>query len=92
MSTPTTDNADIATKVRTVLGRQFGDLARTVDAASDFADSLPSFDSLAALEFISAVEDEFGIEVDFVGDDVRHNFSTVDRVVMYVAERVEDAA
>lgn len=90
MSTSTTDLADIATRVRRVLERQFGQAGRTVDTNANLSENLPSFSSLAALEFISSVEEEFDIEVDFVGDDVRHNFSTLTRVVEYVAERVED--
>ncbi|OLR92680.1 acyl carrier protein [Actinokineospora bangkokensis] len=91
MSTTTTDLTETTARVRAVLERRFGDAGRTVGATADLATALPNFDSLAALEFVTAVEDEFGVEVDFVGDDVRYSFSTVDRVVEYVVERLEDA-
>jgi acyl carrier protein len=86
----TTDRTDTATRVRTVLEKRFCGAAGSLTADAELVDGLPNFDSLAALEFITAVEEEFAIEVDFVGDDVRYCFSTLDRVVDYVTERVED--
>jgi acyl carrier protein len=88
----TTDRTEITTRVLTVLEKRFGDAARSLARDADLSMALPGFDSLAALEFVTAVEGEFGIEVDFVGDDVRYSFSTLDRVTEYVRERVEDQA
>ncbi|MER6379199.1 acyl carrier protein [Streptomyces sp. NPDC001250] len=89
---PTTDLTQIHARVVAVLEKRFGDAARALAADADLSHALDGFDSLAALEYISAIEGEFGIEVDFVGDDVRHWFSTVDRTATYVRERVEDQA
>ncbi|MFF9623981.1 acyl carrier protein [Streptomyces griseosporeus] len=89
---PTTDLTQIHDRVRTVLEKRFGDAARALAPDADLSAALPGFDSLAALEYISAVEGEFGIEVDFVADDVRHWFSTLDRTATYVRERIEDQA
>lgn len=50
------------------------------------------YDSLAALEFISAVEQEFGIEVDFVADDLRYWFSQLGRAATFVSGKLEDLA
>ncbi|MFF7361716.1 phosphopantetheine-binding protein [Streptomyces sp. NPDC008125] len=86
----TTDRTVITTRVLTVLEKRFGEAARSLPREADLSDALPGFDSLAALEFVTAVEGEFDIEVDFVGDDVRYSFSTLDRVTEYVRERVED--
>ncbi len=88
----TTDRGEISTRVQAVLEKRFGDAARTLAVNADLTDALPGFDSLAALEYVNAVESEFGIEVDFVGDDVRYWFSTLDRTTEYVRETVEDQA
>ncbi|MFD9903753.1 acyl carrier protein [Streptomyces sp. NPDC059063] len=86
----TTDRAEISTRVLAVLEKRFGAAARSLAPDAELTDALPGFDSLAALEYVTAVEGEFGIEVDFVGDDVRYWFSTLDRTAEYVRERVED--
>ncbi|WP_405621699.1 acyl carrier protein [Streptomyces sp. NBC_00076] len=88
----TIDQTEISNRVRAVLEKRFGDAARALAADADLSDALPGFDSLAALEYVNAVEGEFGIEVDFVGDDVRYWFSTLGRTTDYVRERVEDMA
>ncbi|TRV76681.1 acyl carrier protein [Streptomyces sp. 130] len=85
---PTVINARLVA----VLEQRFGGAARALPGDADLADALPGFDSLAALEYVTAVEAAFGIEVDFVGDDVRYQFSTLDRTTEYVRERVEDQA
>ncbi|GAA3168891.1 MULTISPECIES: acyl carrier protein [Streptomyces] len=86
----TTDRTEIGTRVLAVLEKRFGDAARSLAPDTDLTDVLPGFDSLAALEYVTAVENEFGIEVDFVGDDVRYWFGTLGRTAEYVRERVED--
>ncbi|ANS70723.1 hypothetical protein SLINC_8499 [Streptomyces lincolnensis] len=86
----TLDQTEISNRVLAVLEKRFGDAARALTADADLSDTLPGFDSLAALEYVNSVEGEFGIEVDFVGDDVRHWFSTLGRTTEYVRERVED--
>ncbi|OUD02909.1 acyl carrier protein [Streptomyces swartbergensis] len=88
----TIDQTEISNRVLAVLEKRFGDAARTLAADADLSDALPGFDSLAALEYVTAVEGEFGIEVDFVGDDVRYWFSTLGRTTEYVRDRVEDMA
>jgi acyl carrier protein len=50
------------------------------------------YDSLAAVECVAAVESEFGIEVDFVADDVRYWFSSVANTAEFVARRLADQA
>ncbi|MFV0132619.1 acyl carrier protein [Streptomyces sp. HMX87] len=92
MPTSDTDLTRIHGRVRAVLEKRFGDAARALAPDADLSAALPGFDSLAALEYVTAVEGEFGIEVDFVGDDVRYWFSTLDRTAEYVRERVEDQA
>lgn len=86
----TTDRTVINTRVLTVLEKRFGDAVFSLSVEDELSEALPGFDSLAALEFVTAIEEEFDIEVDFVGDDVRYSFSTLDRVTEYVCERVED--
>jgi acyl carrier protein len=88
----TLDHTEIGNRVRAVLEKRFGDAARALPADADLTDALPGFDSLAALEYVTAVEGEFGIEIDFVGDDVRYWFSTLGRTTEYVRERIEDLA
>ncbi|MDO0929400.1 acyl carrier protein [Streptomyces sp. TG1A-8] len=88
----TTDRTEISARVLALLEKRFGDAARALPADAELSSALPGFDSLAALEYVNAVEGEFGIEVDFVGDDVRYWFSTLDRTAEYVRECVEDRA
>lgn len=88
----TLDHTEINNRIQAVLEKRFGDAARALSGDADLTDALPGFDSLAALEYVTAVEGEFGIEVDFVGDDVRYWFSTLGRTTEYVRERVEDLA
>ena len=88
----TLDHTEINNRVQGDLEKRFGDAARSLPADTDLSDALPGFDSLAALEYVTAVESEFGIEVDFVGDDVRYWFSTLGRTTEYVRESIEDLA
>lgn len=88
---PATD--EIHHRVRSLLDARFGDAFASVASDADLQQSLGErYDSLTAMECISAVEGEFGIEVDFVTDDVRHWFATVDRIVTFTRGRLEDAA
>ncbi|MFF7379696.1 acyl carrier protein [Streptomyces massasporeus] len=88
----TLDHTEINNRIQAVLEKRFGDAARALPADADLTEALPGFDSLAALEYVTAVEGEFGIEIDFVGDDVRYWFSTLGRTTEYVRDAVEDLA
>ncbi|ATL26061.1 acyl carrier protein [Streptomyces formicae] len=88
----TADQTEISTRVLALLEKRFGDTVLSLAPDADLSDALPGFDSLAALEYVTAVESEFDFEVDFVGDDVRYWFSTLVRTSEYVRERVEDQA
>lgn len=88
MDTP--NKAEIANKVRAVFIDRFGDAAKKVDADADLPDVLPGLDSLQSVQVVSAIEDLFGFEVDYVGDDVRYWFATINRIVDYVSDRLED--
>ena len=37
-------------------------------------------------------QERFGIEVDYVGDDVRYWFETLEKMEQFVKERLEDTA
>jgi acyl carrier protein len=87
---PATDD-QLGTRVREVLRGQFGAAIDEVPADAELAERLQgSYDSLAALECVTRIETEFGIEVDFVGHDVRYWFATTGRIVRFVADRLED--
>lgn len=85
-----TDHVTVQRRVLQVLAARFGDAALALPGDAELAMALPGYDSLAALEFITSVEEEFGIEVDFVADDVRYSFSMPDRITEYVTDRLED--
>lgn len=88
-----TSAADVHTRVWSVLRRQFGAAAAALTDDSEFATALAvGFDSLTALETISVIEAEFGIEVDFVAHDVRHWFASPARIVRFVSDQLEDRA
>lgn len=93
MSTTAPTDQDITRRLRTVLTGTLGVDITPIPEGSDLADSVgPRYDSLAALEVVTAVENEFGIEVDFVADDIRHSFSTLERMTRFVSARLEDSA
>ncbi|MFI9511227.1 acyl carrier protein [Nocardia sp. NPDC052566] len=78
-------------RVRNTLRDRVGDLLDQVGNDDELREALGDrYDSLAAMEFVSRVEAEFGVEVDFVSHDVRFIFSTINRVSQFVAEALED--
>jgi acyl carrier protein len=85
------DAVQVRTRVWAVLRGQFGSVADSLTEDGEFVATLPDgFDSLAALETISRIESEFGLEVDFVAHDVRHWFATPGRIVQFVQDQLED--
>jgi len=87
-----TATEEILPRLRALLARQFSEAGSAPDDLP-LPDALGErYDSLAALEFISAVENEFGIEVDFVADDLRHWFSQLTLAATFVARALEDVA
>ncbi len=81
----------IRARVWAVLRNQFGPAADTLTEDSEFVATLAEvFDSLTALDTISRIETEFGIEVDFVGHDVRHWFAAPGRIMQFVRDQLED--
>lgn len=88
-----TDMQELQQQVRSVLRPLLGEGIDAVPADQDLAAALEDrYDSLTAMECITAVEGEFGIEVDFVAHDVRHWFSTVGRMAQFVHDELEDRA
>ncbi|MFJ6556469.1 acyl carrier protein [Streptomyces luteogriseus] len=93
MTTTVPSPEQIHDRTRSVLATRIGDAFTAVPSDADLQQALGErYDSLTAMECISAVESEFGIEVDFVADDVRHWFSSVERMVRFTHERLEDTA
>ncbi|MFD7132051.1 acyl carrier protein [Streptomyces sp. NPDC059894] len=87
------DRAQILTRLRAALAVPLGDAVEGVDDHADLAEALGErYDSLAAMECITTVETHFGVEVDFVSDDVRHIFATLSRIAEFVQDRLEDHA
>jgi acyl carrier protein len=92
MTHPTLPSREtVLARVRAALAEQLGEAAGGVDADAPLRDALNSYDSLTATECIYAIEREFGVEVDFTTDDVRHWFSSVATIVQFVLQRLEDA-
>ncbi|RZI86914.1 MAG: acyl carrier protein [Pseudomonas sp.] len=86
MSTPS-----IELQIRQTLGQLLGPEVLGIDSQASFRDFLGErFDSLMAVEVITAVEDRFSIEVDYLSDDVRFWFETLDKMQRFVAQKVED--
>lgn len=84
---------EIRSRVRATLRRLFADALDGVGDGDELRASLGDrYDSLGATECISAVEGEFGVTVDFVADDVRHHFATVERITAFVRDKLEDTA
>ncbi|RKN04515.1 acyl carrier protein [Streptomyces radicis] len=82
---------ETVTRVREALSPYLGDEVATVDAGRDLAEAFGErYDSLTAMECVTAVEAAFGIEVDFVAHDVRHWFASVERIARFVDGELED--
>ncbi len=87
------DDAEILQRIRAVLRERLGDDITTLDADTGLAQALGErYDSLAAMECITAIEEAFDVEVDFVAHDVRHSFSTLARMTEFVRAQLEDRA
>lgn len=86
MNTPS-----IEQQIRQTLAQLLGPEVLDIDSQASFRDFLGErFDSLMAVEVITAVEDRFSIEVDYLSDDVRFWFETLDKMQRFVAQKVED--
>lgn len=94
MTIPSTPTAqELRTRVRDALHRQIGDAVAAVPDDASLPEALGSrYDSLAAMECVTGVEEEFGIEVDFVAHDVRYWFGSIERIARFAADQLEDAA
>jgi acyl carrier protein len=80
-------------QVRQALRGQLGDLIDPIADSDDLPTALGDrYDSLGAMECVSAIETAFGIEVDFVTDDVRHSFGTIGRITEFVQDKLDDLA
>ena len=84
------DKLEIERRIRACLRHVVGETASHIPHELPIRDAVASFDSLAAMEFVTALEDEFGIEVDFVLHDVRFRMQTIQRSVGFVQELLED--
>ncbi|MFI7273052.1 acyl carrier protein [Streptomyces sp. NPDC049879] len=91
MSEPST--LPTLTLVREVLRPRLGEPVTTMDPDLDLAEAFgDAYDSLTAMECVTAIETHFGIEVDFVAHDVRHWFATLGRIARFVTDALEDQA
>jgi acyl carrier protein len=89
----TTSTTDIQEQVQVVLRRIIGSLVDELSPDDELAAILGDrYDSLTALECITAIEGAFGIEVDFVAQDVRYWFATIGRMTTFVRDQLEDRA
>jgi acyl carrier protein len=50
-----------------------------------------TYDSVTVVECVAAVEDAFGVVVDFVDDDVRFTFRSLENVTELVRQKLTDA-
>ncbi|WP_150252375.1 acyl carrier protein [Nocardiopsis deserti] len=84
---------DLQERIRSVLSARVGEEVMTVGAEEDLAQVLGErYDSMTAMECITAIEAAFDIEVDFVAHDVRYWFSTVERMARFIRDEQEDRA
>lgn len=84
------EELEIEDTVRKCLKRVVGENAIQIDRDIPLREAIKSFDSLAAMEFITALEDAFRIVVDFVLHDVRFRMETIEKSVDFVRELLED--
>ncbi|MBK4988201.1 acyl carrier protein [Pseudomonas sp. S36] len=88
-----TNSNTVKDAIRSALEALLGPEVRTIGADQSFRDFIGErFDSLMAVEVVTTIEERFGIEVDYVGDDVRYWFETLEKMEQFVTERLEDTA
>ncbi|MFJ4347741.1 acyl carrier protein [Pseudomonas sp. NPDC089401] len=81
----------IEQRIRHTLGQLLGEEVTAIDKNASFRDFLGErFDSLMAVEVITAIEGCFEFEVDYLSDDVRFWFETLARLEQFVGEKLED--
>lgn len=76
-------------RVRAVLGNvlQLGERVERLDRDSELMGSIPEFDSMAVVSVVTALEEEFDIEVD--DDDISaETFETLGTLVDFVNSKV----
>ncbi|MFD6069985.1 MULTISPECIES: acyl carrier protein [Amycolatopsis] len=90
-SVPTLET--LQTRTRAVLAALFGPEINDLPADAPLPETLGDrYDSLGAMECVTAMEKEFDIEVDFVEHDVRYTFAQLDRIAEFVHSQLEDQA
>jgi len=85
------NDLSIAQRIRQALGQLLGEQIDAIGPADSFRDFLGErFDSLMAVEVITAIEGAFDIEVDYLSDDVRFWFETLEKMARFVEQKQED--
>lgn len=85
------NDLSIEQRIRHTLAQLLGDEVDTIDKRDSFRDFLGErFDSLMAVEVITAIEGCFDIEVDYLSDDVRFWFETLEKMEQFVGQKLED--
>ncbi|MFJ3076474.1 MULTISPECIES: acyl carrier protein [Pseudomonas] len=85
------NDLSIAQRIRHTLGQLLGEQVQAIGPRDSFRDFLGErFDSLMAVEVITAIEGAFDIEVDYLSDDVRFWFETLAKMEQFVAQKLED--
>lgn len=84
-------NLSIEQRIRQALAQLLGDEVLAIEKQDSFRDFIGErFDSLMAVEVITAIEGCFQIEVDYLSDDVRYWFETLEKMETFVAQKLED--
>ena len=85
------DRAEVATKLRAILANHVGIDVAKMSPTDRFIEDLrmDDFDSMSTVEYVIAIEKEFGIEIP---DSVAEKMTTFQSVVDYVAEAVKSKA
>jgi len=85
------NDLSIEQRIRQTLAQLLGDEVDAIDKRDSFRDFLGErFDSLMAVEVITAIEGCFDIEVDYLSDDVRFWFETLEKMEQFVGQKLED--
>ncbi|AGZ35252.1 acyl carrier protein [Pseudomonas sp. SWI6] len=78
-------------RIRQALAQLLGPEVELIGMRDSFREFLGErFDSLMAVEVVTVIEATFGFEVDYLSDDIRFWFETLEKMDQFIGQKLED--